>query len=234
MRLKNTYSIGISAKQRCGKSTLAKMLINDLITTYENLNTETLSFGDRLKEEVSQIYEFPLEYCYSEENKLKEIDISCVKNKRLYPDVNKCIFTVRRLMQFYGQYVRETQHEDYWVNQLRDKIYLKINKNVKNIFIIDDMRYQNEYDFLSNEFEKSLFIRIEAYDEYISDINHPSEIYFDDKNYLFNNIYKPKFGINALVDVKNNFLSVIKNEFNLTNRYIEHIWRLGRGSNYLL
>ena len=65
--------IGISAKMGCGKTTLARMIKEKMEEI--GFSAKIISVADELKKECSFKFQFPLEWCYSDEGKNKILTI---------------------------------------------------------------------------------------------------------------------------------------------------------------
>ena len=139
------FIIGISGKAGVGKTTTA----NHLLDAYGG-NTIKLSFADALKREVAEEYGFPLEWCYTEEGKNTKIRVLT------YPSTT--FATVRKLLQEYGQNKRHTAGRDYWVNIIRHSL-LTAAACGKTVAIIDDVRQENEAEFIKEH--GGLLVRIQ-------------------------------------------------------------------------
>ena len=77
--------IGISGKMGTGKTTVARMLLAKF-PQYQRKG-----FGDFLKEEVAERFNFPLECCYERKNEVV-----------LHPDLPNGAMSVRRILQWWG------------------------------------------------------------------------------------------------------------------------------------
>ena len=132
--------IGISGKMGTGKTTVARMLLAKF-PQYQRKG-----FGDFLKEEVAERFNFPLEYCYKRKNEVV-----------LHPDLPNGAMSVRQILQWWGD-KRRRENQLYFVNKMR--IFLdKYNK-----IIIDDVRFPEEAGLIRNY--GGVLIRIHPYPGY--------------------------------------------------------------------
>lgn len=152
--------IAINAKQGGGKSTLAEGLKQDLI--YMGKNCEIFKFAGILYEMHDLI--LPV---------LKRVG---VRPKDMTKDGD--------LLQVLGtEYGRKCIDENVWVHALRARVDKYVHLSPMNVAIVDDMRFENEFDGL----EDALKIRLEASAEvrrtrvsyWRENENHPSEIGLD-------------------------------------------------------
>lgn len=122
--------IGIAGKMGTGKTTLAKMLVCALGPGWERV-----SFGDAVKAEASTVFNFPIEWCYTEVGKA-----AYVPTREVTHEVDS--MTVRRIMQYWGA-KRRSEDPDYWV-----KAFDRTGVHPKMIF--DDVRHKNEYEYIDS------------------------------------------------------------------------------------
>lgn len=158
--MNNKILIGLSGKLESGKTTIAKLLWSKFYNDFDLFN-----FGDVVKKESSERYNYPLKWNYSIEGKKKII------NHHLLP---KKDMTIREVLQWHGTDFRREQDENYWIIKM-EEYYDKMKKNL----IVDDIRFKNEADFILNN--GGYLFRIDIPDHFTGD--HRSEIELDD--YLF-------------------------------------------------
>lgn len=164
--------IGISSKMGCGKTTLSDLIIKEL-------PFKRKAFADLLKEECSEVYEYPLEWNYTTEGKLTKIN---------HKNLPKQPMSIREILQWYGTDFRRKKYGfDYWV-KLMDK-EIKDDEDI----VIDDVRFLEEAKFIKKR--EGLLVRLEPYPgwepEKYSD--HISETALDDYC-RWDLVLKPKFG----------------------------------------
>ena len=134
--------IGISGKMGCGKTTFTNHLIELLGADWKRM-----SFGDLLKRECSTRFDFPIEWCYSEEGKQRVIAMPA----NFYSgDSNQ--MTVRKILQWWGTDVRRAEDEHYWVREMQNRI--------KGNVVIDDVRFLDELEICD------LKVRLQPYPGY--------------------------------------------------------------------
>jgi len=122
--------IGISAKMRCGKTTLTNMFLK------KHSKYIKMSFANILKEESAFMYDYPGEWNYSKEGKLQII------NHKKLPREN---MMVREILQWHGTDFRRKQDPNYWTKRMKKLI------SIYPLFIIiDDVRFKNEADFVKD------------------------------------------------------------------------------------
>jgi hypothetical protein len=179
--------IGISGKIGCGKSELAKKLLSIMPFAFFRFG-----FGDALKETCSKLFNYPLEWNYSEEgkNKLARYPYYLASS---FPDLIKYdepqLTPVRRILQHYATEVIRKQFPDYWV----DTVFNKAANEEVNYLLIDDVRFKNEAERIKNY--GGVLIRLDPYIgwEPGKHADHQSEIDLDDYSY-FNVRIAPEFG----------------------------------------
>ena len=168
--------IGISGKIGCGKSTLTQHLMMYLA------GYKRIAFGDLLKQETANAFNFPLDLCYSQEGKLTRFRIS-----RLYENVVRAQgpilgaafykafanpdklgrnrapkVSVRELLQFYGGNRVQVADKNYWVGAVANALSDLYAPPQEPMAIIDDVRFPNEANFVKDN--DGILIRIEPYD----------------------------------------------------------------------
>jgi hypothetical protein len=119
--------IGISGKIGTGKTELTKLLMERL-----GKGCARLAFGDALKRECAERYNFDLALCYSQEGKLKHL---------LHPDLPGGCMQVREILQWHGQ-KRRREHPGYWVG--RWAALLQELPDDTTCLFVDDVRYPDE------------------------------------------------------------------------------------------
>jgi hypothetical protein len=176
--------IGLSAKQHCGKSTLAQLLVKRFHMY------KIMAVGDELKKDCSERFEVPLAWFHSQEGKRFEVKIKKhiekVDGHRI--EVPAATMTVRNLMTWWGTDVVRKEVDDlYWLKKLVASI------GDKGHVIIEDVRFYNEAEYVRKA--GGLLIRLEPYEGRgkIRGDGHISEIALDDYEY-FDLVVSPAFG----------------------------------------
>ena len=148
--------IGISGKMGCGKSTFAKHLKDILGEDWK-----IMSFATLLKEECSQRFSFPLDWCFSEEGKQRIVEV----DGGFYGKSGD--MTVRQILQWWGTDVRRAEDPGYWVRAMQSRI--------KGNVIIDDVRFPDELPICD------IKVRLQPYLNYQFGVNssHASETALD-------------------------------------------------------
>lgn len=150
--------IGLSAKAGAGKTTVANLLLQ------RTPGAVRMAFADVLKHEVAQAFGFPLEWCYSEEGKGRQVDVplQCLID---HPGLTDALLscgkpgplTVREAMQLYGTNYRRSQDPEYWVKAFRADLAASSAPAV----LVDDVRFPNEADTIRDL--GGMLVRIETY-----------------------------------------------------------------------
>jgi hypothetical protein len=147
--------IGISGKKRCGKDTVADILID----IYKD--TIKASFAAALKIEVARATGFDIKYMDSHK-----------ENFRL-------------LYQGWGtDFRRKLFGENYWVNKLHETLqYIDSREEEcgigEHFTVITDVRFPNEYDYVKSH--GGIMIRVVRHNE-VTDL-HPSECALDNHGF---------------------------------------------------
>lgn len=182
--------IAISGKARSGKDTLGKLLIKEL--GFSSRQIKKLAFADPIKH-------------------ICKIMFPTVDNKHLFgPSEYRTIeiqnalsdgkpLTIRQNLLDVGTYARK-YNEDIWINNFN---YEYLKNQDKKLFIVPDLRFRNEIEYLKRE--NFFLIRIKRQASQI--INHISEtgqddISDDEFDIVINNDY-------TLLELKQSVLSII-------------------------
>lgn len=118
--------IGISGKIEVGKSTTARILYKN-----ERFLDSWRDFGDEVKRECSQVFNYPLIWNYSPEGKDKIV---------MHPELPNGSMTVRGVLQWWGTDVRRLQDPYYWIRAMERWIYA----NQPSSLVIADVRFREE------------------------------------------------------------------------------------------
>lgn len=182
--------IGFSGKMGTGKTTLATM-VEQMLHNINFYDVAKISFGDAVRQEVSERYGFPIGLCYSQQGKQTELNIKNIPSGLLPARVriDGEPLTVRDAMQFYATEIVRSLDEDYWIRKLA-KIVLD-DENPVRLFLIDDVRFPNEYKFVRRH---GVCYSIAPYNGWQPGkyANHPSETGLD--GYEFDHIFRPEYG----------------------------------------
>lgn len=161
--------IAISGKARSGKNTLSfilrKILIKELKIKKNNIQTE--AFADPVKEMANILFpgkEHRKNFWGPSENRSLSIPNMNINYRTPLIDIGK-------LGRSYDQ--------DIWVNLLLSKFN---NVQNKSVFIVNDLRFINEYDLLKKE--DFFFIRIKRSNSLnINDISETEQDSIDDSKF---------------------------------------------------
>ena len=182
--------IGISGKQGSGKSTLTELLLERLGPGWKRA-----SLGDALKQEVSEVFNIPLDLMYTQEGKNTLVVIPRSVMDR-YPKVFKrTTYLVREVLQLWGTDVRRAEDPTYWTRRL--------TAGGENV-IVDDIRFIDEAEFICSE--GGWLFRLETFPGYVVPATgaHASETDLD--GYPgFDEVFRPEFG--KLAEVADTIMS---------------------------
>ena len=190
------FAIGLCGIRRVGKSTTAKFLKKKFGVS--NITAVIVSFGDAVKQEVSEAYDFDIAYCYDDDLKdTKVITFVMPEGDPRIPDTavkvddNTYEATVRELMQWYATDYRRAQDPDYWTKKTIAAAEYQLISN--QVVIFDDIRFPNEVEAIK-VFPRNLFIKLHPHEKYVSTSanGHFSETAL--KNYNIELEVTPKFG----------------------------------------
>jgi hypothetical protein len=161
--------IAISGKANSGKNTLSKLIIKEIknmstIDNISNLISYQVAFADPIKKIAKTMFpQIPKKHLFGPSLLRNEIIFGAFKD--LKP------LTVRQTLIDIGTSSR-LYNNDIWVENLKNRLEVLSLKDDFSIFIVPDLRFRNEFDFLKkNDF---FFIRIKR--DCSSNINHESEI----------------------------------------------------------
>jgi hypothetical protein len=140
----NFQLIGITGKKQNGKDTLGNYLV-------EKHNYIKYAFADSLKKGCAEFFNFNDDQLNG--NKKEEID-------------EFWNITPRKILQFVGTDLFRNQidnilpsiGENFWIKWVEKKIFDSIKLNPKNKFVITDVRFKNELDFIKNN--NGIIIRV--------------------------------------------------------------------------
>lgn len=127
--------IGISGKVNSGKNTLASFLAHNLMSN-DHSKFEILAFADKIKEIILQMFLNAQKECLFGPSELR---------KQPVPNLFECgnQVTHRDLLLKIGKMGRNFD-ENFWINHVDDKI----NRLKKQLVIISDARFANEFSYL--------------------------------------------------------------------------------------
>jgi hypothetical protein len=134
--------VGISGKMGSGKNYIAEKVLPPIIDKYiKNAQYYYLAFGDQIK-----------------------VELGC-RHKELNYDVlfNKKTKEVRQLLQKYGTEEGRCKYgEDIWIRSMQMWMDIFKGRNIgrNNVFIITDVRFRNEADWIRSQ--NGVLIRIDA------------------------------------------------------------------------
>lgn len=156
--------IVLAGSKQSGKSTGAKYILNELATKGNKDNIRIYSFANKLKDQVRDLFRVNWFQCYGDDddkNTLTQIkwnDIFPIlpKHEKTYwwniilkriNDKQVTVYlTARELLQCWGAICRQL-NPHCWI----DACYKEIMDDVCEFAIIDDCRYDNEAQFLTEK-----------------------------------------------------------------------------------
>jgi len=175
--------IGLSGKIGSGKTTLAQHLQNLMARDHAfGEGVPVLrAFGDPLKQECSEYFGFPLEWCYTTEGKALVIGV---------PGSSETT-TVREAMQWYGTDYRRAEDRDYWIKAF-DR-YVAQDLRMGNNIIVHDCRFENEAGWVLDR--HGIMLRLEPFEGWKPGpfADHASETSLDEYPH-FTQRHRPGYG----------------------------------------
>lgn len=157
----------LSGKQGSGKTSTAIALKVALINHFNDKREYTFTYQNRFAEPLYQMH-------YKCRQVLQDFGITDYDYSK--KDGN--------LLQLLGtEWGRKSIYDDIWVRCIQKFVEKETKENARNIFIIEDMRFENEFD----GFPEGLKVRLEASEEtrksraemWRERTDHPSEIDLD-------------------------------------------------------
>ena len=162
--------IGISGKKRSGKTMVANMFKTMFSST---IKVTIMSLAEPLKQECKKKYKLTDAQVYGK-------DKEKVFKKVVIINRQKCD-TARKVMQVYGQWKRELD-KNYWVEKLIKKVDAFRRLNLADMVIIDDVRFINEVNIISQNYGVLLRVQrvMETYEKiFVSEDQDFSETALD-------------------------------------------------------
>lgn len=167
---------GITGKKGTGKDSLAK-----LVKEYD-ADFQIIRFADDLKWMSHKIFNFPLEFMESQEEKARKLETPIQMDDYLSEMIRYTglslreraitAYSLREILQYFGsEYVRETK-DSYWIDQVLQKI-----ADLGNKILVTDVRFPNESVALRSIGGK--IIRINRVDLPENKDSHQSELLMD-------------------------------------------------------
>lgn len=158
------YKIAITGKANVGKNTLSKLLHKEM-SRLSVINCEYLAFADPIKKIIKIMFpDVPDRYLSGSSKFRSEIIPNAFKDG--HP------LTIRQLLIDLGTGVGKSYNENIWINILENSVSKAIN-NHKNMIIVTDVRFRNEFDYLK---KNGFFLIKLTRDNNTTKINHISEL----------------------------------------------------------
>jgi len=160
------YKISISGKANSGKDTVAKMLAEHLKKQINKENIDCvqhIAFADPLKQIIKIMFpDVPDIHLYGPSKYRSEIIKDAFKGSEP--------LTIRQLLLDLGTEIGRGYNPDIWINAFRHTLNTAFLNN-KDIVIVSDNRFRNEFDCLKN----LKFYQIRVIRDKQLYINHSSE-----------------------------------------------------------
>jgi hypothetical protein len=153
--------IALTGPKGSGKDTVGALIKE----TYKQYDPETIAFADPVKQAVRHIFNLGDESAYSYDR---------LKRATLKLKDEECFYTIegRRLVREIGMLMRS-----YDEKQFTQYVFDTINKHPDRLWIITDMRFDNEYCFVKNRLNAKMIKIIRPKYDYDG---HITERAFDD------------------------------------------------------
>lgn len=109
------------------------------------LDIPIFSIGDESKKDISIKYNIPIYYFYDREFKDTHI-----------VEIGSLKVNLRELMVYYAEIIKKAIGAAFWVSKTLNKLIA----NKLKVFIIDDLRFQEEYDVLKGVYSNLIVLSI--------------------------------------------------------------------------
>jgi len=129
--------VAFGNQRQVGKNLAAQLLTTNLQIHYPTLRVKSVGFADKLYFVCSDLFGFPSKSFYEANPQEKERE--CIFNTDL---------SVRRVLELVGTYMREIDPE-VWIKRV-------IPKEELDILFITDLRFDNEANYLRDNFDTLL------------------------------------------------------------------------------
>ena len=144
MKTTTVKIIGICGKKESGKDTVGDYIVSHY-TGYEKL-----SFAGALKQICKILYPFLTDNQLSDHKLKEKIEVDTLQNQ-----------SPRMIMQRVGTDLFRTHYDkNIWIRILNDSIRRRIQENQSSKFVITDVRFQNELEYILSTFEDVTILNI--------------------------------------------------------------------------
>lgn len=135
--------VGFSGKIGTGKSTAAKALVSK----FPEGMAKRVAYGDLLKEEVSNGFKIPLDWCYNQN--IKENVKLCMPEFLVHAGYcePQTVRTLRQVLQWWGTEYRRAQDPAYWIKAMADRL-AQMELDGVRCAVIDDVRFVDEAEYI--------------------------------------------------------------------------------------
>ena len=155
--------IGISGNATVGKDSLCTELKTLLEEDY-NYQTCRFAFADKLKKEVDNFL-------------LETLGISAFTQNPKEKEI------IRPFLVWWGTEIRRKNDKNHWIDQIENNMKfihsLEEAENSETIFVITDVRYKNEFDWIKS-FDNGCTIFLDRYDKNMNLIQPGNE--YEERN----------------------------------------------------
>lgn len=159
------YKIALAGKAGTGKNTAAEIICSIMSDfNYWKKETVSLAFADPIKEIVKEMFPHVKRNHLYGASKFRDEIISGAYDSDGNP------LTIRRALLDIGTKVGRSYNDSVWLEVMEFKIQKAVKKN-KQLVIITDVRFRNEFDWL----KKQGFFMIKVERDTQTKINHVSE-----------------------------------------------------------
>lgn len=218
--------IAFSGRARSGKTTLANEVIK-----YGYIK---ISYADKLKKLLSQIYGWAIETLSDTKKKEELLPEPVVWNEETAKTLAKLINTTKKLnsnyvlfltrrdaMQYVGTQVLREYDSNFHVKELKKQIQSNIN------YVLDDVRFDNEYKLLQSLNATCIFVTRPYYKSYS---NHDSEVCLNRLMFDYNILNDGN--IKVFISKFDVFYQNIGHKFDLTRKKLisllqDNNWNIG-------
>lgn len=130
-----------------GKSQIS-VLLRKLLIDNKVVPVGIFSFGTKLKEFSSEVFNIPIKYFYDTNLKDSKISTHDIISAKLKLDL-----TPRQILCMFGAGMRSI-HPTYWI----DRLIEQVKQTEPKIAIIDDCRHENEIEMLHSQFDNDCLV----------------------------------------------------------------------------
>lgn len=206
--------IGLTGEMRSGKSTTAALFKDQC--RLKGINISVMSFGTAIKKEVSDKYDFPIEYCYDDQKSVREITFLMSEDDECLPphaekiEYNTYKISLRKLLQWYSTEYRRAQDPLYWIKKTLNTV--KFEFIGTDIIMFDDVRDDKEVEFIRT-FPNNLLCKLNKYKSKYDKVDETEAAHKTEtalQEFKVDHTYSPRFGKFYLTLVAKRILALKK------------------------